>query len=490
MNWRVFVVFGLIYAFTAKGYVETIDTIPSMATAESIVTAGRIDVPQTAYGTPGTNGRFYSRFGIGTSLVFVPPVILAHVAARVTHLKEPDLAGFFISFINVASGLLLLYSFSRVLLHFGLRPASVLLFTVALGFGTLCWRYAGSDFTDELQAALLFLAFDGVIRGTTRGNVLGSAALAFLILIKVAHVVFAPIFGLYILAVTDGSYWKRARACLIFALPIVAVLVIHLVLNFARYGNIFETGYGEHAHMFSLRNLPLSVPALLISLDKGLLVFCPVLVLGLVGFPAFLRRHRAAARFVLAVTVVGFLLDAMLGFWDGGWCWGPRYLVPIVPFLLLPAAFWLNESYSRRRLMIAVALTSLSIVAQVPGVLVKDQEIHHLRAHLLTDDERPHMASDTTTAWIMMAHKLRGKSEIYSVSELGVPGDRQVDLTTARTFQGMNLWTEEMAHVLQKRVIHWFGVLGLLVSAALFGRVAKQLWTALRDEVTETVTAR
>jgi hypothetical protein len=488
MNWRVLIVFGLIYAFTAKGYVECGDTVPSMVTAESLVTAGRIDIPQSPSATPGTNGRFYSRFGIGVALVFVPPVILAHIVAHITHLNEPDLAGFFISFVNVASGLLLLYTFAHVLLYFGVRPTSTLLFTIALGFGTLCWRYAVCDFTEELQAALLLLAFDGVIRRTTRGNVLGSAALAFLILMKVAHVVFIPIFGLYVLSVADGPYSRRARAGLIFALPTAAVLAIHLVLNFVRYGNVFETGYGSNAHDFSVRNLPASVPGLLMSLDKGLLIFCPVLVLGVLGIPAFLRRQRVAARFVLAVTLVAFLFNGMLGFWDGGWCWGPRYLVPTIAFWLLPAAFWLDEKHSRSRLMIAVALTSLSIVAQVPGVLVKDQEINHVRTNVLTDDERPHMVSDTAAAWIIMAHKLRGRSEIYSVSELGVPGDRKVDLTTIRTFQGLNLWTEEMAHFLRRRAIRWFGVLGLFVSAALFGRVAKRLWRALRDEVTRTAT--
>lgn len=111
-----------------------------------------------------------------------------------------------------------------------------------------------------------------------------------------------------------------------------------------------------------------------------------------------------------------------------------------------------------------------------------------MRTNVLTDDERPHMVSDTAAAWIIMAHKLRGRSEIYSVSELGVPGDRKVDLTTIRTFQGLNLWTEEMAHFLRRRAIRWFGVLGLFVSAALFGRVAKRLWRALRDEVTRTAT--
>ena len=51
-------------------------------------------------------------------------------------------------------------------------------------------------------------------------------------------------------------------------------------------------------------------------------------------------------------------------YWHGLWCFGPRYLVPLVPLLLLPLGPWLQEvSWKRRLLALPLALAGLWIQA-------------------------------------------------------------------------------------------------------------------------------
>jgi hypothetical protein len=480
MNWRLLSIFVLAYLFTAKGYLEVSDTAPSLQTAESIVTRGKLDVPQEPGTFPGADGRFYSKYGLGLALAFVPEVAAAHAAARVAHQSEPELAAFFISFLNVPFALLILWTFSRLLRRFGVREPTITLLVVALGLGTLVWRYAVYDFSEEMQAALLLLAVDGVTRNTKRGSIGAGAALAALIIVKVVHVIFVPIFLVYEFARSEGSVVRRARSTAALAIPAMCGVLVLLILNAVRFGNPLVSGYGSDGHDFAVNRLPFTVPALLVSLDKGLFVFCPVLLVGLLGWPEFARTRRPEALLFGALIVGNLLINAAFGGWRGGWSWGPRYLVPVVPLWLLPAALWIQKDNSPRRFTIAAAIACVSIVAQAPGVFVKDQEIHHIRWVMLTPSESPHMVSDWPAGWVLLFHKLEGQPERYAATELGVPSDRVIDVDEFRTFRGFNIWPVQLAAQLHRPALRWLSPLALIAALALLARTAAELWTPTR----------
>jgi hypothetical protein len=73
--------------------------------------------------------------------------------------------------------------------------------------------------------------------------------------------------------------------------------------------------------------------------SRGLLVLGPVIALGAAGAVLLYRRGRRAEALVAGSLAVAFVLyDA--GFWGpfGGWGPGPRYLIPMLPFLAVPLA--------------------------------------------------------------------------------------------------------------------------------------------------------
>ena len=126
------------------------------------------------------------------------------------------------------------------------------------------------------------------------------------------------------------------------ALPMLAALALY---NHAVFGSVFALSssfersavYRQLSHS-GLWGVALPSPRiaarLLFDPSKGLLVFSPVLVLGLAAIPAARRRLTPAAFWSLTLAPLSLVL-VYAGYpnWHGGWTVGARYLVPVVPFL-------------------------------------------------------------------------------------------------------------------------------------------------------------
>ena len=181
------------------------------------------------------------------------------------------------------------------------------------------------------------------------------------------------------------------------------------------------------------------LPRLLGSLDKGLMVFCPVLALGVAGWPAFFHRFPREAALCAGVVMGNLLLAGAWHSWEGGWSWGPRLLVPAIPLWLLPAGLAFGGSPSARWRAWIAGLVLISVAVQVPGILVKDQQIHHIGQNMLTESEQ-------------------GK----------FPADRALDVTSYRTFKGLNVWTEHVARNFSKPLVRCLPLAGL-VAVLLLG---------------------
>jgi hypothetical protein len=198
------------------------------------------------------------------------------------------------------------------------------------------------------------------------------------------------------------------------------------------------------------------------------------------GWRDFFKQHRAEAALCLALIVENLIWSAAWWSWFGGWSWGPRLLVPTIPLWLLPAAFVLQKAQSRRRLYIFAFATLFAIVLQIPGVLVKDQEIHQIKEGMLTPVEQTAAPSDYVMADMLLKHKLVSHDEIYPRSEFGIPGEAPLDLEKYRTFRGLNLWTELSARQFNKPAIRWIPIAGLLIVIFL----AVQIFMAVRADFT------
>jgi len=105
----------------------------------------------------------------------------------------------------------------------------------------------------------------------------------------------------------------------------------------------------------------------LFSPGKSIFLFAPPVLLALWGLPALWRRDRGLA------TIAAISLPLALGFyarytqWEGGYCFGPRYLVPALLLLSLALGPVLAEAGPSTR-AVATFLFVTGVAVQMLGL--------------------------------------------------------------------------------------------------------------------------
>jgi len=109
----------------------------------------------------------------------------------------------------------------------------------------------------------------------------------------------------------------------------------------------------------------------LLSPGKGLIFYMPAVILTVPGLVFMWRRHRAvtlAISLPLASTVVAY---SSYSSWYGGQSWGPRFLVPAIPLIMLAVAPLWDATKQRWLRVLYLAILAFSLVVQL-GVVTAD----------------------------------------------------------------------------------------------------------------------
>jgi hypothetical protein len=196
----------------------------------------------------------------------------------------------------------------------------------------------------------------------SRGERLAVGALtALAVLAKPTGAVLGPLIALH--AILRDRSLKNALFALIGTASGIA---LYLVYNRLRFGNTLSFG---HPLTLSLGNFAGGAAGLLFSPWYGLFWYCPV-VFALTGLDKKVFR-RLDVLLIVATAFAYLGVYAMHGNWVGGWSWGPRYLVPVLPILM--ALCGLLEGRSRKALVI---LTVLGFLINAPTLVSYYQRIY------------------------------------------------------------------------------------------------------------------
>jgi len=135
---------------------------------------------------------------------------------------------------------------------------------------------------------------------------------------------------------------KEKGKVLQFFLPFFCLFALQLYFNEMRFGSITEFGYGfqvggghaaaTYAHIYTE-----GLYGLLVSPGFGLMVYFPLIIL----FPLavyYLWKYNKV--FCIAFLYVFFSIWVFYGtlkdvLWIGLGCWGPRYMIPVIPVLAI-----------------------------------------------------------------------------------------------------------------------------------------------------------
>ena len=219
-------------------------------------------------------------------------------------------------------------------------PASTgVLLALGTGTTTLAWPYAKLDFGETAAAALAVGATVLALAGATRCDgrrgaallVAGGTLAALAAGAKYTAAWFVPLLCGWVVLLAWPRHGLRAltRGTLFALVPALAAAAILLLSGGGP--TVWVDWRGALARGWLDFSLWQGLYGLLLSPGKSVLLYAPPLVLALAGVVPFVRRHGLAAAPFIAVTVLYLVVFGSKGVWHGGG-WGPRYLVPAVPF--------------------------------------------------------------------------------------------------------------------------------------------------------------
>ncbi len=252
-----------------------------------------------------------------------------------------------------------------------------LVLTLLLGCCTIIWPYSSSYWTQPVTTVCLFSVLYCLYRfkeeSLYRYVVFAGLLAGYSMLTRFETVVFVPFFLIYAVwaSYPDRSRILRATGLFLAAFGVFVLLI--MLWNYYRFGGVLDTGAGHQQYFWSTfrGNLAESIPANLIGLNRSIFLYSPPLILGLLAFPALYRSQKTLALVTTLIIVTGFLLYSKIVMWHAFCSWGPRFLVILTPFLLLPASLLRFDARWKRWLLLVLALAGICI--QLIAVMVPYQ---------------------------------------------------------------------------------------------------------------------
>lgn len=169
--------------------------------------------------------------------------------------------------------------------------------------------------------------------------VAAGAALALAMTARPSAAIFA-VAGAATIALDQEPWPIRVRRLLLYASGALPVIALNTAYNWIFFESAFGMYGGVVVARLSLRGMADGVSALLLSPNRGLLIFTPISLLGFAGIArvlALCRHDRLLVLFALA-SLAHLVLVGSYRVWWGGWSFGPRYLIEILPTLAIAGA--------------------------------------------------------------------------------------------------------------------------------------------------------
>lgn len=344
-------------------------------------------------GRIGPDGRFYAHYAPGLPLLMAPVILVGRSLEGVTQgvrsrynwdtRDEADkVSRFLVSYLNAPLTAATAALLALLVLRLGYPPTAAVFAALAYAFATFAWGQARVVFADPLQGLLILLGVVLLVGASPSRAALGGTALALAVLVKLTTLLILP----WVLLLPDARgrpLWRTPLLVCLTLGPSLTALTLYGLLNVLRFGDPFNTGYlargsggaeavdgGSAGRVFSLgfiRSPVTGLYGLLFSTGRGLLWYAPPILAAAWAYRSFYRQRRQVALTIGAVCLSWLVVHSFWIGWHGGWGWGPRYLLPVLPLALVPLAqCWLD----RRARLAALRIVLVGVVVQLPGALV------------------------------------------------------------------------------------------------------------------------
>lgn len=355
----------------SSGHIENPDTHLRLTQAINLVNNNTISIPKgvgdITHGNIAydNNGTAYSVYNPGQIILFTP-IVYATQKINIEGIDSYYIIAFFISFLNYfVLGLIgcLLFEFGQ---HFKVSFKKNILCVLTFVFTSYCFSHSQDSYEHIYEGFFVLLSFFYALKlnrtKQLRYLFLTSISIGIGLIFRTTTALVIP--GILILI----TNWKKRFYLLTFIFPFFTFLLWY---NYFRFDNILNNGYSDAWELafnksagtaFNILNIPKHIFGFIFSPSKGLLFFSPSIILGIIGWriaPKPLNRLLAS----VCITVFFYLVIYGANFaWHGSaWCWGPRYIIPVIPLVYLGIFFF----FSKRTLLFSTILIAISFSVQI-----------------------------------------------------------------------------------------------------------------------------
>lgn len=374
---------------THGGHFYAVDGYTVLLTANALL-EGRLDIPQGIGTVVGSDGQHYGMYSIGLPLLFTAfasigswldaaaPSLFGRIVGPSVSLFYPEnFSVFFSSLVCPIFGALTAAATWGLAEILGYRRSVAAVVTATVLFATQIWPASRDSFPQiVVTACLLSVTLHLITWNDARFRqmpIVAGMILGLCLLVRPFDViVVAPV--LFVFSAVQG--WRQIFSAATplemnivrFWLPVVVCGLLLALLNAMRFGNpLTFVPAGQTTIAFN-HPLGAGILGLLTHPQRGLVPYSPAVILGACGLVALLFRRPASA-----LLFSGFVLSYLVAYgryslWNDGVSWGARFLVPLVPFLVLPLGELLSIRVPR---LLLLGFLSLLIVTFVLGVAIQ-----------------------------------------------------------------------------------------------------------------------
>jgi len=355
------------------------------------------------FGLHGRDGKIYSWYGIGQSLLMLPADLagtaLAHLPIFAGYEDDPAVRSIVVTYVtNVLVNVLTALIAFRFLRQLRFSVKETVAGVLALLFCTTHLHYTQNMMENNYIMLLTLVGFsfqyEWLRTGSRRALLIGSGALGLNLLTRLTTGLDLIAAGVFLLAVLwferSGiqTVWQRLLDYCKIAGPVYATfLFLERYYNYYRFGSFTSTYIPIFARELRQRDptLPPSFPwstpfhvgffGALFKPEKSIFLFDPLLVLAIVLLAMTWRRLAPEVR-AYAVTSLLLLLGylsfyARYEYWAGDFAWGDRYVsttVELATLLAVPLLLHYRAHLSSWVWPAGIALIGASLVIQVASL--------------------------------------------------------------------------------------------------------------------------
>ena len=338
-----FLLFGLTLSILfSSGQIENPDTHLRLTQARIILDDYRFglpkDVGEDTHGNIAINrdGQRYMVYNPGQTIAFIPIYLMVYLIFpnEVTAYYH---TAFFVSFINFFVHALCAFLLFKIALLLSVTKKQAYLASIFFGLTSYSFVFAQSTYEHHIEMFFILLSTYYALRNDiSQSGFISGLMLSFGLIFRTTSLLAVPA----VLLIQKDKI-ERFKACLSLTLGIVFILLY----NYYRFGNPLESGYSlawsmAHSDRFdfwSYAGVPAAIIGFLFSPAKGLLFFSTTLIFSFAGIKRFREQHSRIFYAVILISVAYIGAFSLNFAWHGSiWSFGPRYILPIIPFLYLP----------------------------------------------------------------------------------------------------------------------------------------------------------